>query len=210
MERARVFNIIYEAIKRLSIAIPVDQLKRHEQMLAPCTEIPYFILVGKTVEGDTVILTPGQVFQVVHVAIQNDGYGVLAARALIMSRIVAFFSQKMEVGKVANFIDPFRALIMMAGLVYAPVNTNHNPLGFDICFPFGKALLLKFEKRGTRADLDVSLKSPGLFLSLPPCPDSLNKREKNLFSKLRAYAVSTDKDKPLKVTINSYNIVLKD
>lgn len=208
-ERAQVFGTIFESVKCLSSTCTKQQLEKHKSILTPFSETPYFILVGKSPEGQRVMLTPTEIFQVIHVSLQREEYQVLAARALIMCRLVTFFSQVMDPGEFKVFLDPFATLLRMAGIAFVgnKIDFKGRPLGFDICYPFGKCLMLKFNEKEDRYDLDLRMQRPGLFLTYPPPSEELNKKEKNLFGKLRAYAAGNEST-PFNVTMNSY--IIKD
>lgn len=209
-ERSQVFSTIFESVKCLSSSCSKEQLERHKSILPPFYEIPYFILVGKSPDGARVMLTPTEVFQVIHVSLQREEYQILAARALIMSRLVGFFSQLIDIGEYKAFLDPYRAVLMMAGMAFVgnKIDLKGRPLGFDICFPFGKCIMLNFKENKDKYDLDLRMPSPGLFLTYPPPSEELNKKERNLFGKLRAYA-SGNGSTPFKVTMNSF-VIKKD
>lgn len=206
-EREQVLKAIYEGIKALANASSPEMMQNHEKVLPPDFTMPYFVLSGLDSEGKTVTVTPTNVFTVITCSKQRNEYCILATRALMMQRIVAFMAHKFDVGPYKVFLDPTRAILMMAGIAFQRNNLDFTgrPLGFEMCFPFGRSLLVRYSYEGGEGTLKAQLAEPDVFLTYPLATDQFNSRQSKLFSKMRAYAERAD-NKPLEVTLNTFKI----
>ena len=184
------------------------QMKVAQKLLWPddfMKGMPYFVLTGK-VNGKKIFVTPTEVFYVISSSIKLGEYPIMASRALMMQRICRLMNDSSRVPEFNVFADPARAALCMAGIAFVKgeVDCSENPLGFDICFPYGRSLLLDYTHGEKTSDLYLTLASPGLFLAHQPVSDELNTRQGKVFDKLKAYASGGEKVAPLRVRLTSY------
>lgn len=209
-EAHAVMTCIHEAIKALTKTTKIDLMKKNEKMLWPedFSGMPYFVLVGKDLEGKRIFVTPTDVFFVITASICRGEYPILATRALMMQRIVNFMTDCTNLGDFCSFTDPGRSVIRMAAIAFVKGNVDcvKNPLGFEMCFPYGRSLEITYKFSQDRSDLNITLTSPMVFLQHEPVSEELNKRQNRVFEKLRAYASKGGDVRPLTVTLNSFTV----
>ena len=201
---------IHEAIKSLTKTTKLEQMINNQRMLWPndFSGMPYFILTGKDLDGKRIFVTPTDVFFVISASIARKEYPILATRALLMQRIVSFMTECTPLGDFASFMDPARSVIRMAAIAFVngKVDCSKNPLGFEMCFPYGRSLEILYKFGEERSDLQLRLNSPGVFLQHEPVSEELNKRQSRVFDKLKSYASKGRNVAPLTVTLNSFSI----
>lgn len=145
--------------------------------------MPYFVVTARSADGGVSNITASALFQYVFPLIKTPELERLVNAAIEANKAVtwAYNNGGAMDKELAHMLELDRAFITVVA------REMSGAARCEIFFPFGRSLMIAGKESAARYDLCATLVSPEMYRKCKGVPESLNRTENNLFSKLAAY-----------------------